>query len=408
LKRKIIFLIAALMTAGCAILPKEKEKTPAPQIRVLLKEISRTDSIQFQDEYTLYSEEASYIFGKNNKQINLRPISSGYKIFNKNRLFTFAPNENVLFKAKNKNSKFAISGIQYSGNLLITNPSAGIIRIINRIDLEEYLKGVVPAEIPSARIAYKDAVKAQAICARTYALKRMESRSAKEFDVFGDERDQVYKGLAYQTSLSNLAVEETRGDVLVYGDSLATVYYHSTCGGMLESSDAVWAGASEPYLINEQDGFGEEFACRESPYFRWTEKWTLNEIDSLFSSLHGKSHLPKTVKDTTNIECRFTVTKRTPGGRVASINLIWPDTTVTLKNYEIRRFFSTKKGRPLPSTFFSISSEGDSLLVFEGAGFGHGVGMCQWGALNMSQQGIKYFNILVNKYFRGTFLKKVY
>jgi len=80
LKRKIIFLIAALMTAGCAILPKEKEKTPAPQIRVLLKEISRTDSIQFQDEYTLYSEEASYIFGKNNKQINLRPISSGYKI----------------------------------------------------------------------------------------------------------------------------------------------------------------------------------------------------------------------------------------------------------------------------------------------------------------------------------------
>ena len=100
--------------------------------------------------------------------------------------------------------------------------------------------------------------------------------------------------------------------------------------------------------------------------------------------------------------------KRTSSGRVAELQITFGDTAFTLHGYEIRDFFKLPQGQSLPSTLFTIKAISDSLLVINGGGFGHGVGMSQFGAMYMSEKGFKYYDILVNKYFIGTYLKKVY
>jgi stage II sporulation protein D len=220
-------------------------------------------------------------------------------------------------------------------------------------------------------------------------------------------RDQAYSGLKDQNRLANLAIDETRGSVMMYDTDLAEIYYHSTCGGLLEASENVWQDAILPYMNVRQDALGDQFACQSSPVFRWQQTFTLSEIDSLFKVKYNFSQLDHPVTDTTKVTMTIKPLQRSSGGRVQTISVVYGDTAITLEGLEIRHFFS-KKGRSLKSTMFTMKAESDSLLIIEGGGFGHGAGMCQYGALQMSEQGFKFYDILVNKYFRGTHLKKVY
>jgi len=354
------------------------------------------------------SEEAKYEFGKKNRRIYIESSEGSYKIYNENRIFKLNKNDVVSFSGKSDNAIFAYHGKRYNGDiLLILKPGPGL-SVINRLNLEIYLKGVVPSEMPSRNNAYSDALKAQAICARTYALGKMNDRKMHPFDVYADHRDQVYGGLNIETQLASESVRQTRGDVLMYNDSLAAIFYHSTSGGLLESSQNVWTNINKPYLQSKQDAIGNEFASVNSPYFRWADTLNLNQIDEIFITKFNKSYINQTTTDTTILAFEANVLERTSGGRVSKMQVTYGDTTLTLEGYEIRQFFTSPQGRSLPSTLFSISSQADSLFIVKGGGFGHGVGMCQYGAMNMSQKGFKYYDILVNKYFDGTYLKKVY
>ncbi len=406
LKAGLLVLTAFLFS--CQPILKKSGLTPAPKIRVLLASISQKDSIFFNDKYLLHSEEAQYEFGKKNKKIYLTISRFGYKIFNANRLLTFSAQEIIRFKPLSRDASFRFQGNEYYGEIIIAAQDQNTLQIINRLDLERYLQGVVPAEIPTSQKEYLNAVKAQAICARTYALKKIEHQSDRLFDVYDDQRDQVYKGGNVHNPLSDQALRQTRGDVLMYKDSLADVFYHSTCGGITENASDVFSGLARPYLISAKDLIGQEFACTISPKFRWRRTFTLPQIDSLFKEIKNISLLNQTVKDTTQLELRAQVLQRSASGRVQKMQIIYGDSSLMLQEYDIRKFFKDRNGRTLPSTLFYIENPSDSLMVIKGGGYGHGIGMCQWGAVNMSVKGFKYYDILVNKYFPGTILKKAY
>lgn len=408
LKINIFTLIALLFLVGCIPQIKEAALTPAPEIRVLLDTISKKDSIQFNNVYELKAEEAKYEFGKNNSRIYIEPLESGYRIFNENRIFKFTKDDAISFNSKDGKGFFTFQGKRYKGDILISLIPKKNIQIINRVDLEDYLQSVVPAEMPSQKSSYYEALKAQAICARTYAIKKMDERKDQLFDVYDDHRDQVYGGLKIQTTLASNAVKKTRGDVMMYDNKLADVFYHSTSGGMLESAENVWPNYNQPYLKSRQDAVGRTFADANSPYFRWSDTLSIQDIDTIFNHKFNKSYLDQIVQDTTELVFETQVLKRTSSGRVAELQISFGDTAFTLHGHEIRDFFTLPQRQSLPSTLFTIKAVSDTLLVINGGGYGHGVGMSQFGAMHMSEKGFKYYDILVNKYFIGTYLKKVY
>jgi stage II sporulation protein D len=194
----------------------------------------------------------------------------------------------------------------------------------------------------------------------------------------------------------------------MFNGDLADIFYHSTSGGVLEAAENVWPNYKQPYLQSRQDALGKTFADENSPYFRWSDSLSIGQLDNIFNHRFNKSYINQSVQDTTDLVFETKILKRTSSGRVAEMQISYGDTTFTLQNYEIRKFFSQPQKQILPSTLFTISSISDSLLVINGGGFGHGVGMSQFGAMNMSEKGFKYYDILVNKYFVGTYLKKVY
>lgn len=406
LKLSILLLIILFFNACQPYMSKPgPSKTPA--IRVLLGEVSIRDSIAFNGSYLLKAAEADYELGSNNSHLIVHTIPNGFRLSNPNRIFTFRDGDQIRLTAKNPAATFVHKTRTYNGDVLITKSGASNIQLINRVNLEDYLKGVVPSEMPSGKDGYGEALKAQAICARTYALKKMFARKNESFDVYADVWDQVYKGKNAEKPLASEAIQATHGDVLMFEDTLATIYYHSTCGGLTEAVQNVWPSESYPYLQAQKDIVGSEFACSVSPLFRWERSFNLFELDSLFNISYKKSFLNQIVSDTTKLVFNARITERTKQGRVQKMTISYGDTSVVITGYTIRRFFAKSNQGHLKSRFFSITFT-DSSLVINGGGYGHGVGMCQWGALNMSEKGFKYYDILVNKYFKGTYLKKVY
>ncbi len=409
---KYFYIISPLLFIAFSCVPKppQPETTPSPPIRVLLNETNLRDSLFFSGTYSLIAEEARYDFGRKNNKIYFRPLKRGFKIFNENRIFVFTSSDIIDFKPTDPDSYFIYEGKKYTGKLTFYISNKNSVAVMNTLPLEEYIKCVVPAEMPSKERDNLEAVKAQAICARTYALGRMRMRKDEAFDVYDDVRDQVYKGFEYRTEYGDLAVNKTRGDVLMKGKNLALTYYHSTCGGVLEDTIGTKKGKDDPAETKKirKDIIGDQFACSISPRYRWTRRFTLRQLDSLFAARGKPSLYAKNPSDTVDIELSVFIAKRKPTGRVERLGIRYGDQVLWLENYDIRKFLSTSGEGPLLSNLFLAHVENDTMLVLEGGGYGHGAGMCQWGALYMSKKGFKYYDILVNKYYPGTYLKKVY
>ncbi len=412
MKYFILSLFSILVLFGCTPMKKQESETKSPVIRVLLNEISSKDSIFFKGAFQLQSEEANYEFGEKNKKIYIVPAEKGILLYNENRYLEYQNSTTIILRSSSEESYFVYGNNEFHGNLIIRkNPQklSTSIFLINSLSLEEYLLGVVPAEIPVSRIENYEAVKAQAICARTYSLKKIKENQDKDFDIYSDVRDQVYKGNSSNHSNSDRAIYETRGVVLTFNGNPAQIFYHSTCGGKLESVENVFNGGAKSYLASGVDAVSDIFSCSSSPKFRWIEIRTIEQLDSSFNYLYNKSQLPENElqKDTIQLQMDLNILNRTQTGRVRQMEINYADTTVLLHDFEIRRFLGWPLGKTLFSNLFYISQTSDSIVTMNGGGYGHGVGMCQWGALNMSAKGFRYYHIL-NKYFPGTILSKGY
>jgi len=263
------------------------------------------------------------------------------------------------------------------------------------VGIEDYLRGVLPKEMGNRGEEAFEALKAQAVVARTYALKRMLAASPSEFDVHASIQDQVYGGAGVEYALSDRAVNETRGLVLRHADTLALCYYHSTCGGMTASRHEVWGGPVIPYLLSLSDRDAHNLAwCQASAYSQWTQTWSAADLaDIIRRNVNGSDF--RTLKN-------FRILNRFSCGRIQTLEVETDRGKMELRGDKIR--FALKpgngEGRVLESARFSLSIEGNQIIA-KGSGFGHGIGMCQMGALGRAAAGQGFVEIL-SAYYPGT------
>ena len=287
----------------------------------------------------------------------------------------------------------------YNGEFIVT-ANGNKLNAINVIDIEDYLRGVVPYEIGKLDESKFEALKAQAVAARTYAYKHFGSRVAQGFDVYADTRDQVYKGLHSATELTDKAVRETDGVVMTYNGEFITAYYHSTCGGETEGV-VTWGRPDHPYLKNKPDLRPDGTPwCRESNYTEWTREFTEDELRDLFqiNAKEAKANVPS-FSSIKSMHIQDTL----KSGRIHTLVIETNNGSFTAKADKIRWLFK-RGGTILPSSFFRIHKNGNEWIL-KGKGFGHGVGLCQMGARARAQAGQSYIQILTH-YYPGITLEK--
>ena len=287
----------------------------------------------------------------------------------------------------------------YNGEFIVS-ANGNKLNAINVIDIEDYLRGVVPYEIGKLDESKFEALKAQAVAARTYAYKHFGSRVAQGFDVYADTRDQVYKGLHSATELTDKAVRETEGVVMTYNGEFITAYYHSTCGGETEGV-VTWGRPDHPYLKNKPDLRPDGTPwCRESNYTEWTREFTEDELRDLFqiNAKEAKANVPS-FSSIKSMHIQDTL----KSGRIHTLVIETNNGSFTAKADKIRWLFK-RGGTILPSSFFRIHKNGNEWIL-KGKGFGHGVGLCQMGARARAQAGQSYIQILTH-YYPGITLEK--
>jgi stage II sporulation protein D len=270
--------------------------------------------------------------------------------------------------------------------------------VVNVVPLEDYLRGVVPREIGARPEGEREAVAAQAVAARTYTVKRLGQYGSLPFDVFADVRDQVYEGIAGEDPVADAAVRETRGLVLDTADGLLEAYYSSTCGGARGDIVTVWPHrAPGDALRGGPDGAEGREWCRDSPHFRWTERWTGKELSALVRAhLPGALELPAGSVGGELVDVR--VARRDASGRAAEILYETTSGSWRVPGDRNRWILRRGGGAILRSTKVDLEVRRSDGRVVEvrarGAGNGHGVGMCQTGALGRARAGAAFREIL--------------
>lgn len=287
---------------------------------------------------------------------------------------------------------------KYRGNLKI-QVNSGKIWVINILNIEDYLKGVVPCEIGRISQAIFEAAKAQAVAARTYTWAHLNQYEDLGFDLYATIRDQVYRGMSCENELTNLAIEQTRGQILTCKNTPIEAKYHSTCGGRTADFNDAWTGNAPPYLKSVSCSY-----CKNSPHYEWTKVFTKSEF---FVNLRTK--LKKIGKKIPGDELikNIKLIKNRKSKRVLKLVVITEEEEYTIPGYHIRTVLGDKRdpGGLLKSNYLTLRTKGDKVII-EGKGWGHGVGMCQFGAIGMARQGKNYKQILYH-YYSGTRIKKV-
>ena len=300
------------------------------------------------------------------------------------------------------------NGKRYRGELVITATDSGSL-VVNRLPMDDYLRGVVPLEIGNRTSAEMAAVQAQAVAARTYAYKHLND--ARPFDMYATVQDQVYGGVDAENPLSDTAIASTSDVVVLYNGQPITTPYHSTCGGSTAGVSEVWYDQpDQPYLrpVSDKIPGTNNYYCDPSPRFSWTQTYDATGLRAVMEKyLANYTNAPKA-----NLG-RITDVReegKTPSGRVAALTVQTESGSYTLRGNDIRFVLRDPKGVILNSTLFSLSaatSGGEvSSLTLNGRGYGHGIGMCQWGAIGRARAGQNYRTIL-ETYYPGTTIGRI-
>jgi stage II sporulation protein D len=277
-----------------------------------------------------------------------------------------------------------VNGKKYHGNMEISPADKGLL-VVNELPLEDYLVGLINCEISSQWPM--EAIKAQAVVARSYAVYQKEMRKNAIYDLESTVMDQVYEGCEIEDSRAGRGVKETAGEVLTYKGNVIQAFYHSNCGGHTESSENVW-GFSLPYMQGVDCSY-----CLATPSAKWEQTIPLNKIESL---LKGNGYQVAGL-----LEIR--TGKKNRSGRVTDLILISAKGRLTISAVNFRKIIGYTV---IKSTNFEARIAGDD-AVFTGIGYGHGVGLCQWGAKQRAGDGFDYREIL-SYYYPGTRLGRVY
>lgn len=295
--------------------------------------------------------------------------------------------EVLMIRPAAKAGELSLDGRRYRGALELRHKGSGLTAV-NIVPVDGYLRSVVPEEMPVDWPA--EAIKAQSVAARSFALASRGRHASEGYDLCTTTHCQLYTGTAAEKSASNAAIKATRGEVLTYGGKPIEALFHTDSGGMTENSEDVW-GSHVPYLRAAKDT-----PAKTMP---WTK--TISRAD-LERKLAAKGHDIGKVRSIalSPLAIGRAAKDRTASGRVKTMTVKGTKGTATLSGTTWRSLLGLK------STLFDAKLAKD-MVTFTGYGFGHGLGISQWGAERMAAKGASYAEIL-HHYYTGTTLQQLY
>ena len=344
----------------------EDKKALYNQIRVKLSNPDKNDfDIYFSDKFSINNEEIT-----NKKKINVKYIDNKIYIDNDEFEKVDISNKGIMTIGNNK----------YYGDIYIKQVDSKL-QIVNFVDIEKYLLGVVPYEMPSSFPL--EALKAQTVIARSYAQTNI-NRKKKDFDLYDDTRSQVYSGIP-KSRLSNVekAIKETKGEVITYNGRVIDALFHSYSGGYTASAKEVYGNDIE-YLKPVEDKYSKGVPMS-------VLTWTYLIPKSQFEKEIGFIPLDYDIE-------------YTESNRVKYIILYNEDRSLEKKytGAEFRRKYSTSK---IKSTAYNINIENGDIKVV-GSGYGHGVGFSQWSSKTMAEDEKMSYKDIINFFYTGVKVEK--
>ncbi|MBU8870789.1 MAG: SpoIID/LytB domain-containing protein [Gemmatimonadales bacterium] len=314
---------------------------------------------------------------------------------------------------------------RYRGEFLILPTPASLgLTLVNNVELENYLRGVVPWEIGRHGRDRMAALEAQAVAARTYTISHLKSRSSRGFDVFASVMDQVYRGSADEDAFCNEAIDQTAGLILRYGGKEIEAYYSACCGGVTSRIEEVWAREGMPYLVSHVDAMdsGEPF-CSDYRYYHWREEWTAGRLEEILQTTlpeylaymsepariewAGSLFIPRDAGGQGAVPgglLDLEILDRTTSGRVSHLAVRTEAGEYRVRGDRVRWVLRPESGNPaiLRSARFEVELiHRDGRLAevaTRGRGYGHGIGLCQAGSLVMAERGYTFREILAHYY----------
>lgn len=284
-----------------------------------------------------------------------------------------------------------VDGTPYRGSVEVFVNPLGVPVAVNELSIEDYLRGVVAKELSPRLFPYPEALKTQAVAARTYTVSGLRGQARHGFDLYGDVRSQVYGGQPGEDPVSDQAVRQTRGTVAVYQGKPIAAFYSSTCGGKTANYADFFQGGEIPYLKG-----GVPCGDASSRYHRWKETIRIADVKASLDRYAGVGRL-KSLK----------IGRRASDRRVLEMEFEGESATKTLRGFDLR-FALGLRSNWISKLVPDKDPQGwlRSIEV-EGAGFGHGVGLCQIGAVEMAQKGAGFERIL-RHYYPGIEIAQVY
>lgn len=376
--RRIFKIILLTITSGSLFFsctPSEKylrsKSMNIPESAAYVKVLVKIEN----ESFKIRSDSRLRVYDKKNLSIVHESKNSGLNFYPSkiSSIYLIESDENILY----------VNNTGYRGKIELHN-ILGKIYIINILSIEEYLYSVVPSEMPASWNI--EALKAQAVAARTYSYYHIiKNKNKNVYDVDSTTNFQVYKGIISETPSSIEAVTKTSGTIMTYNYEPIIAYFHSTSGGKTSDDKDVWSGVDLPYLESVECKYSEN-----SPHYTWTTELTMNEITKALSEKYKR------------IDSIRKISFKKNNDRVVSVEIVHNNGTINLTGNQFRLLFPPQK---LKSTYFTAKKI-DKKLVINGRGWGHGVGMCQWGAKGRSEKGIKYDDIL-KYYYKNIKFQKI-
>ena len=408
----IISCILILGTAASGMTPRKPEIPPIPrfdrEVPVLLysggQSVIEINGSAALECYRGAKLSEVYYFSS---EVQLAYSELGIEVRDQNGLLSTGLTE-IRCKPRNELTVLTFSGRSYRGYLrgLYRDEIKGFI-LVNMVDIEEYLAGVLPGEIGERTLDEYEAAKAQAVAARTYAIWKLTYGGAGQM-LFPTIADQVYLGRNAELDLLTKAVFETTGEIVAYGDKPIAAYYHAVCGGESIPVEKAWPDKEPaPYLQAEKD----DNYCAWAKSYSWSETFEDSTLRNHLRVYFVDRQLASADDFREIKDVEFSVEKQS--GRVMSMKVITGSGVFIVERDQIRWALGRPSvpGAILPSTMFtaevSRTADGEIGLAIRGRGNGHGVGLCQCGAIGRARSGQKYDKIL-KSYYKGSRIEKIY
>lgn len=370
-------LYGADIAARQITLPLPEDVTSFKKIRILVMRDKPEIQISCTAPFEAFDDQGkSVVRDTQLSGATIKPVTRGIQWWAK-----VVPTKFILVQSKMGSIRLGRVGI-FRDTILIYKNSNGKIDVVNQVELDDYLKGVLPFEA-NPQWAY-ESLKAQAVVSRTFAFFKMLERQKEIYDVSSGMYSQVYAGKHIENEKTNQAIEDTQGQILIYDSKIFLAFYHSTCGGATTAAELVWRVKPLVPLGGVECRF-----CSNSPHYRWQATVTRQEIQSKLAR-HG---MP--LHDVQSLQLE----KIDKTGRAHMIQIKSKWWQKNLDADAFRGWIDPAKLKSNLITKITTNDAGD--YVFKGRGWGHGVGLCQYGMKYLGELGYSYREIL-SYYYPGS------